>query len=94
MKSNQKVIKIITVSAVIFIFLLLASLIINLVKLSNAAATEARLNEELAAVKEKIEQQAADIDELESTEYLDWYAREHLNMKGRDEEAFTPEKKD
>ena len=89
MDSRVKVIKILTVSAVILIFLLAISLVINLIKLANASTSEARLKAQLDELNKKIEQNDATIAELESTEWLDWYAREHLNMKGRNEEAFT-----
>lgn len=89
MDSRVKVIKILTVSAVILIFLLAISLVINLVKLANASTTEAKLKAQLDELDKKIEQNDATIAELESTEWLDRYAREHLNMKGRNEEAFT-----
>lgn len=89
MDSKVKVIKILTVSAVILIFLLAISLVINLVKLANASTTEAKLKAQLDELDKKIEQNDATIAELESTEWLDRYAREHLNMKGRNEEAFT-----
>ena len=89
MDSKVKVIKILTVSAVILIFLLAISLVINLVKLANASTTEAKLKAQLDELDKKIEQNDATISELESTEWLDRYAREHLNMKGRNEEAFT-----
>ena len=89
MDSKVKVIKILTVSAVILIFLLAISLVINLIKLANASTTEARLKAQLDELDKRIEQNDATIAELESTEWLDRYAREHLNMKGRNEEAFA-----
>ena len=93
MDSKVKVIKIITVSAVVLIFLLAISLIINLVKLANASNKEAKLQAEVAALDKIIEANDENISILESDEYLDWYAREYLNMKGRNEEAFTTKEK-
>lgn len=89
MESKAKVIKIITVSAIVLIFLLAVSLIINLVKLGNARSAERKLQAQLDELNARIEQNDASIAELSSDEYLDWYAREYLNMKGRDEDAFT-----
>lgn len=89
MDSKVKVIKIITVSAVVLIFLLVISFFMNLIKLINASSTEAKLKEQLALVDTQIAQNSEEITELESSEYLDWYAREYLNMKGRDDKAFT-----
>ncbi|MCH5164416.1 MAG: septum formation initiator family protein [Clostridiales bacterium] len=93
MDSRVKVIKILTVSAVILIFLLAISLIINLIKLANTSTTEAKLKAQLLELDKRIEQNDETIAELESTEWLDKYAREHLNMKGRNEEAFTAKEK-
>lgn len=90
MRDKMKVAKIITVAAVVFLFLLVVSLCINLVKLTKASANEKRLEAEIAKLNERIERNEATIDELKSEEYLDWYAREYLNMKGKDEEAFKP----
>ena len=92
--SKQKVIKIVTVSAILLIFLLVISLIINLVKLSNSKAREARLQKEIAELDQKIAQNDNTIDELKSFDWVDKYAREHLDMKGRDEQAFTPKDED
>ncbi len=89
MDSKAKVIKIITVSAVILIFLLVISFFMNLVKLINASSTESKLKEQLTLLDAQIAENSDNIAELESNEYLDWYAREYLNMKGRDDEAFT-----
>ncbi len=89
MDSKVKVIKIITVSAVVLIFLLVISFFMNLIKLINATSTEAKLKEQLILIDEQITQNSEQIATLESNEYLDWYAREYLNMKGRDDEAFT-----
>ena len=90
MRDKMKVAKIITVAAVVFLFLLVVSLCINLVKLTKASANEKRLEAEIAKLNDRIERNEATIDELKSEEYLDWYAREKLNMKGKDEEAFKP----
>ncbi len=90
MRDRIKVAKIVTGAAVVFLFLLVVSLCINLVKLTKASANERRLEAELARLNESIERNDATIDELKSEEYLDWYAREYLNMKGKDEEAFKP----
>ena len=89
MDSKLKVIKIITVSAVIFIFLLVISLIINLVKLSKSYARENELKAAIARYDEQIEKNENIIDVLESDDYVDKHAREDLNMKGRDEDVFT-----
>lgn len=88
MDSKLKMIKIITVSAVIFIFLLIVSLIMNFVKISNMNATQDKLEAQIAEIDKKIALNDSEIAELSSSEYLDWYAREYLDMKGRDEKVF------
>lgn len=88
MRSKTKVLKIITVSAVILIFLLVVSLIMNIVKLVNANATKRKLEQACAELNERIAENDETISELSSDEYVEWYAREFLNMKGRDEDAF------
>ncbi|MBE5730708.1 MAG: hypothetical protein E7350_01995 [Clostridiales bacterium] len=89
MNSKLRVIKIVTAAAIVFMFLLVVSLIINIVKISNVTSTENKLREQIAEIDLKIEQNDGSIAQLSSNEYLDWYAREYLNMKGRDEDAFT-----
>lgn len=88
MNSKAKVIKIITVSAVILIFLLVISLIMNIVKLVNANSLKSKLESACSEIDRKIEENDEAISELNSDEYVEWYAREFLNMKGRDEDAF------
>ena len=75
---KNKIIRIITVSAVIFIVLLLIALIMNLVTLT-------RLNNRKAELESKLEEIRGQIEANN--------AREYLNMKGKDEEAFTGKEK-
>ena len=84
-----KLMKIITVSAIIFITVLAIALIINLVKLSNVNNKKAALEKELTEIQRKIEQNNSEIDYITTDEYIDQYAREYLNMHGKDEQAFT-----
>ena len=91
--SRQKVIKIVTVAAIALIILLAVSLVINLVKLGNSLSREAKLKDEIAAVDKNIEASESTLDELKSFDYVEQYARDHLNMKGRDEQAFVPKAK-
>ncbi len=89
-KVDKKVIKIITVAAIALIVLLTISLVINLVKLGNSLSKESRLKDEIAAMDKNIDQSENVLDELKSFDYVEQYARDHLNMKGRDEQAFVP----
>lgn len=90
---KNKIIRIITVSAVIFIVLLLIALIMNLVTLTRLNNRKAELESKLEEIRRQIEANNAEIDYISSDEYIDAYAREYLNMKGKDEEAFTGKEK-
>ena len=72
-----RILQLITVAAVVLFVLLLVALITNLVRLAGSNSRKAELEAQLAALDRQIE------------EYVDAYAREYLNMIGRDEEAFT-----
>lgn len=90
---KNKIVRIITVSAVIFIVLLLIALVMNLVTLTRLNNRKAELESKLTKIREQIEANNAEIDYISSDEYIDAYAREYLNMKGKDEEAFTGKEK-
>ena len=90
---KNKIVSIITVSAVIFIVLLLIALVMNLVTLTRLNNRKAELESKLTEIREQIEANNAEIDYISSDEYIDAYAREYLNMKGKDEEAFTGKEK-
>lgn len=90
---KNKIVRIITVSAVIFIVLLLIALVMNLVTLTRLNNRKAELESKLTEIREQIEVNNAEIDYISSDEYIDAYAREYLNMKGKDEEAFTGKEK-
>lgn len=85
---KEKLLKIITVSVTVFIALLVISLIINLVKLSSMNSRKAELEAELIALDNQIQRNDATIDYVRSDEYIDRYAREYLDMIGKDEETF------
>ena len=84
-----KLMKIITVSAKIFIAVLVVALVINLVKLSNVNSKKAALEKELKEIQRQIEENNSEIEYISTDEYIDQYAREYLTMPGKDEEAFT-----
>lgn len=90
---KNKIVRIITVAAVIFIVLLLIALVMNLVTLTRLNNRKAELESKLTEIREQIEANNAEIDYISSDEYIDAYAREYLNMKGKDEEAFTGKEK-
>ena len=86
---RTNLIKTLTVSAIVFIAVLFVALIINVVKLASLNNRKEELTQKLAQVESQIEQNNSLIDYVSTDEYIDRYAREYLNMTGKDEEAFT-----
>lgn len=84
-----RILQLITVAAVVLFVLLLVALITNLVRLAGSNSRKAELETQLAALDRQIEENNSIIDYRQSEAYVDAYAREYLNMIGRDEEAFT-----
>ena len=89
-KNEQKIRtqSVIVISAVIFLVLMIAALIINLVRLSSLRAREKELAALIAQADAAIAAGDADISYRQSQEYIDWYAREYLNMQGEDDITF------
>ena len=90
---SKKLMRILTVSAIVFIALLAIALIINIVKLSNVNRKKAELSEQLAQIERQISEVQSESDRISSDAYIDQYAREYLNMQGKDEQAFTGKEK-
>lgn len=84
-----RILQLVTVAAVVLFVLLLVALITNLVRLAGSNSRKAELEAQLAALDRQIEENNSIINYRQSEEYVDAYAREYLNMIGRDEEAFT-----
>jgi cell division protein FtsB len=85
----KKKMQIITVTAIIFIFILLVALVVNIVRLSTVNKRREKLEAQLAAIQAEISETQNQIGYITTDEYIDQYAREYLNMQGKDEEAFT-----
>lgn len=88
MQDQAKIIKIVTISVVIFIFLLGLSLIINLIKITGLNNQKSELQGKLADLQLEIEQNEEKIAYMSTDTYVDQYAREYLGLIGKDEEAF------
>ena len=86
---SKTTLRVITVSMVLFLLILIAALVINVVKLSSVNAKKEQLLDNLARIEQEIKQNQDTIDYLSTDEYVDQYAREYLNMQGKNEEAFT-----
>jgi cell division protein FtsB len=86
---SKTTLRVITVSMVLFLLILIAALVINVVKLSTVNHKKTQLLDNLARIEQEIKQNQDTIDYLSTDEYVDQYAREYLNMQGKNEEAFT-----
>lgn len=86
---SKTTLRVITVSMVLFLLILIAALVINVVKLSSVNTKKEQLIDNLARIEQEIKQNQDTIDYLSTDEYVDQYAREYLNMQGKNEEAFT-----
>ena len=89
-KNEQKIRmqSVIVISAVIFLVLMIAALVINLVRLTSLNARKKELEALIVQADAAIAAADADISYRQSQEYIDWYAREYLNMQGEDDITF------
>lgn len=85
-KTEQRTI--IIVACVIFAVLLLIAMIYNLVKLSATASKKNDLQNKLAKLETEIARLEKEIEEKSDTYYIDKYAREYLDMVGKDETVY------
>ena len=88
-ENQEKAKSVIVISCAIFAVLLIVALIISCVSLAAASNRRARLERELAAVTAIVERNQASIEYYSSDEYIEWVAREYLDMQGKDEIGFT-----
>ena len=86
---KDRFLRLITIFAVVFIALLAAALVINMVRLTGLNAKKRELAARLDEINEQIERNNSEIDYISTDDYIDQYAREYLNMQGKDEQAFT-----
>ena len=84
-RSNGSVRNVVVAALALFMTLLVIALIVNLVRLGAANSRKEALAEQDAALARMIEQNAAMIEYCESTEFIEEYAREWLDMIYRGE---------
>lgn len=89
---NIRVMQMLVIAAVVFAVLLITALIVNLVKLGGVNARQKALEAELNRLDAQIAENREMLDYRRTDAYVDAYAREYLNMIGRDEEAFVGKK--
>ena len=88
-ENQEKAKNVIVIACSIFAVLLVVALIISLVSLASASNRKARLERELAAVTAMVERNRESIEYYSSDEYIEWVAREYLDMQGKGEIGFT-----
>jgi len=89
MKSKNATKNIVTISAVIFVCLLICALIINVIKFANVLQKERTLKSKLNELDLIIQSNEEEIAYKSTDEYIEKYVRDYLNMIGKDEIAFT-----
>lgn len=88
---QRKITVICTVTGVIVLLIALIALIYNLVSIGTLSSRRGELearSEQLAAA---IANNEEEFEYMQSNEYIEKYAREHLNMKYEDEEVYVPD---
>lgn len=83
---------IIVVASVVFFVIMLVALIVNVVKLTSLNSRKNRLEENIARAERMIDENDNQISYRQSREYIDKYAREFLDMQGKDEITFIGKK--
>ena len=86
---KTKLVKIIAVAAVIFLSLIVASLVLNVIKLAGLNRREAELKNELYRLEQAMAENSETLEFMQTDDYVDQYAREYLNLIGKDELPFT-----
>ena len=89
MTDKIKVIKIVTISTIIFICLLALSLVINLIKIGGLNKQASDLKAQKAALDAQIKQNELQIEYMSGDLYVDQFARENLGYIGSGEELFV-----
>jgi len=88
-QSNKTVIKIIVSALAVLLVLLIVALIINLVKLSAANERKDELAAQSARLDEVIDDNNNTLDYCQTSEFIESYAREYLDMIYRGEITIT-----
>ena len=87
---QKKTATVITVAAVILLLIALVALVYNLISLGTLSARRAELEARQAELQQIINENEEEIAYRGSWEYIEKYARDHLNMKYEDEEVYEP----
>ena len=83
--TNQTVVKIVAAALALLFVMLLIALIVNLVRLGAVRDRKAALDAQNARLEQLIEKNDNMIEYCNSTEFIDEYAREYLDMVKRGE---------
>lgn len=84
-QSNRTVVKIVVAALAVLLVLLIIALIVNLVRLGAANDRKDALAAQNAQLEQRIQTNGEMITYCQSTEFIEAYAREYLDMKYRGE---------
>lgn len=88
---QRKIAVICTVTGVILLLFALIALVYNLVSIGTLSSRRSELEAQSEQLSAAIEENENEFEYMQSSEYIEKYAREHLNMKYEDEEVYVPE---
>ena len=86
--NKRQFVKILSVSLVILIALLVFSICFNLVKGIYLTSKKQALEKELALLEQTLQKNKDEIEFMQSSDYTDKFAREHLGLSNKDEEVY------
>lgn len=86
--NKRQFFKILSVSLVILIALLVFSICFNLVKGVYLTSQKQALEKELALLEQTLQKNKAEIEFMQSKDYTDRFAREHLGLNHDNEEVY------
>ena len=88
---QRKIAVICTVTGVVVLLVALIALIHNLVSIGTLSSRRSELEAQSEQLAAAIEANENEFEYMQSSEYIEKYAREHLNMKYEDEEVYVPD---
>lgn len=88
---QRKIAVICTVTGVAVLLVALIALIYNLVSIGTLSSRRSELEAQSEQLAAAIEANENEFEYMQSSEYIEKYAREHLNMKYEDEEVYVPD---
>ncbi len=87
-EKQKKITAIITVTAIVLLLISVVALVYNLISLGVLEARKAELEARSAELQAFIEDNENEIEYKSTSDYIEKYARDYLNMKYEDEEVY------